>query len=393
MKRILPLLIVIILVCALAGCGQTSPETPEQTISVTPEPTPVPTPEPTPVPTPEPTLEPTPTPIAPVSVTLEIAEAYPLSFERPLYFAVAGDGSGDCYVVEQTGKIWVFSDSPDASDASVFLDLSGVIDDSANEKGLLGLAFHPDYAQNGYFYVNYTDNSGTVIARYTSKSAREADPDSAEILLTFPQPYSNHNGGQLAFGPDGYLYIGTGDGGNSGDPHYNAQNPASLLGKILRIDVDNPGAGMPYGIPADNPYFGNTDGYREEIYALGLRNPWRFSFDGAGVLWVADVGQNAWEEIDIVENGGNYGWNVMEGAHGYKDNPDVDPAALIPPIWEYAHGDHNDCITGGYVYSSDAIPDLKGRYIYGDLNRAGYGACGSTATAQSIMRSFSIPAC
>jgi glucose/arabinose dehydrogenase len=300
-------------------------------------------------------------------VELEIVEAYPLSFEKPLYFAVAGDGSGDCYVVEQTGKIRVFEDSPDAANAPVFLDLSGIIGSGANEKGLLGLAFHPGYAQNGYFYVNYTDKRNTVIARYTRKSAKEADPESAEVLLTFPQPYDNHNGGQLAFGLDGCLYIGTGDGGSSGDPHNNAQNPSSLLGKILRIDVDNPSADMPYGIPVDNPYFGNEEGYREEIYALGLRNPWRFSFDEAGALWVADVGQNAREEIDIVENGGNYGWNVMEGTRDYKDNPDVDMAALIPPIWEYAHGDHNDCITGGYVYSSDAIPDLMGRYIYGDF--------------------------
>lgn len=365
MKRMLRLLLVITLVCALASCGQAPPETPGQTSAMAsePEPTPVLTPEPTPDPTPEPT----PTPLGPVSVGLEVAEAYSLLFDRPLYFAVAGDGSGDCYVVEQTGKILVFSDSPDTSEASVFLDLSGIIDAGSNEKGLLGLAFHPDYAQNGYFYVNYTDRHNTVIARYTRKSAREADPNSPEVLLTFPQPYANHNGGQLAFGPDGYLYIGTGDGGSSGDPDNNAQNPSSLLGKILRIDVDHPSEGLPYGIPEDNPYSGNTEGYCEEIYALGLRNPWRFSFDKDGALWAADVGQNAWEEIDLVENGGNYGWSAMEGTHVYKDNTGVDAAQLIPPIWEYAHGDNNECITGGYVYTGGAIPELTGRYIYGDF--------------------------
>jgi len=366
MKKVLRLLIIVVLVFALAGCGQTPLETPGQTSS-TPEPTPKPTLAPTPVPTPLPTPIPTPTPIAPVTVQLELAEAYSLSFDRPLYFTTAGDGSGDCYVVEQTGKIRVFEDSPDASETSVFLDLSGIIDAGSNEKGLLGLAFHPDYEQNGYFYVNYTDRSNTVIARYTRKSAREADPDSGQVLLTFRQPYANHNGGQLDFGPDGYLYIGTGDGGSAGDPDNNAQNPASLLGKILRIDVDHPDGDLPYGIPASNPYFGNSEGYREEIYALGLRNPWRFSFDTTGTLWVADVGQNDWEEIDLVENGGNYGWSVMEGTHTYKDNTGVDAALLSPPIWEYPHADHNDCITGGYVYNGDAIPELRGRYIYGDF--------------------------
>lgn len=323
----------------------------------------------------EPTTEATPaetapisTPIAPVSLNLEIKDAYPaLSFARPLYFAVPGDGSNNCFVLEQAGRIKIFDNRPDVAEASVFLDLSGVVDSNGNEKGLLGLAFDPDYKNNGYLYVNYTNKDSTVIARYTRRpeSPKEADPASEEIILTFAQPYPNHNGGQLAFGSDGFLYIGTGDGGSSGDPQKNAQNRSSLLGKILRIDVNHTENGSTYSIPADNPYAGNTKGYREEIYALGLRNPWRFSFDGKGALWLGDVGQNAYEEVDIVEKGGNYGWNVMEGLHGYKKNNSIDKAELIPPVWEYAHG-KSQCITGGYVYDSAAIIELKGRYIYGD---------------------------
>ena len=259
-------------------------------------------------------------------------------------------------------------DSADTKDASVFLDLRDRIDAGGNEKGLLGLAFHPDYKNNGYLYVNYTTADSTVIARYTRSpdNPMTADPASEEVLLTFKQPYSNHNGGQLAFGPDGYLYIGTGDGGSGGDPQNNAQNTASYLGKILRIDVDRPSNGKTYGIPADNPYAGNTQGNVEEIYAVGMRNPWRFSFDQNGILWVGDVGQDTMEEIDQVKNGGNYGWSVMEGTLTYKDVPGADTAAMIPPIWEYKHNGQDECITGGYVYASDKLPDLKGRYIYGD---------------------------
>lgn len=310
-----------------------------------------------------------PSSLGPVSVQMDMTEAYPnLRFERPLYFTVAGDGSGDAYVVEQTGKIKIFADSPDAPEAAVFLDLSGNVSTDGIEKGLLGLAFHPDYRDNGYLYVNYTDAKGTVIARYTRRADNpmQADPASEKILLTFPQPYANHNGGQLAFGPDGYLYIGTGDGGSGGDPQNNAQNLSSFLGKILRIDVDGASGGKAYGIPADNPYAGNNEGNVEEIYAVGMRNPWRFSFDQDGTLWAGDVGQDTMEEIDLVTNGGNYGWSVMEGTLGFKDIPGVDKADLIPPIWEYRH-DQGKSVTGGYVYQSGAIPDLIGRYIYGDF--------------------------
>ena len=233
---------------------------------------------------------------------------------------------------------------------------------------MLGLAFHPGYSQNGIFFVDYTDKNGTVIARYERSAVDEmqADPASAQIILTIEQPYKNHNGGQLEFGPDGYLYIAMGDGGSRGDPLNNAQNLFSPLGKILRIDVDNQTADVQYAIPADNPFAGNTDSYREEIYAYGLRNPWRFSFDEQGRLWVADVGQNKIEELDLVENGGNYGWSIMEGTSSYKDAGDIDTSSFIPPIWEYSH-DASECITGGYVFASDNIPDLVGRYIYGDF--------------------------
>ena len=288
MKKSFVVLLSLMLIGVLVSCG--TPSQPTQSATPT-----------APAASPQATGD-----LAAVSVNLEIANAYPaLSFDRPLYFAVAGDGGTDCFVVEQTGRILVFADSPDVAEASVFLDLSDTIDRGGNEKGLLGLAFHPDYRQNGYLYVNYTNQTNTVIARYTlsANNPLEADPASEQILLTFSQPYANHNGGQLAFGPDGYLYIATGDGGSGGDPQNNAQNPSSLLGKILRIDVDQSGGGQNYGIPADNPFANNTQGYREEIYALGLRNPWRFSFDEQGTLWVADVGQSSREEIDLVELG------------------------------------------------------------------------------------------
>ncbi len=306
--------------------------------------------------------------MAPVSVKLGIVQAYPaLTFEKPLYFIVAGDGTQDCFVVEQSGRIRIFTDRSDAANSAVFLDIRDRIDSTAGEKGLLGLAFDPGYKNNGILYVNYTNQKNTVISRFTRRkdNPREADPASEQVLLTFAQPYDNHNGGQLAFGPDGLLYIATGDGGSGGDPQNNAQNLTSLLGKILRIDVNHPASGKAYGIPADNPYAGNSKGYKEEIYALGLRNPWRFSFDAQGTLWAGDVGQGSREEIDLIQKGRNYGWSAMEGTIEYKSIPGVDKNALMPPVFEYKR-DQGTCITGGYVYDSDRIPDLKGRYIYGD---------------------------
>ena len=232
--------------------------------------------------------------------------------------------------------------------------------------------FHPNFAENDYFYVNYTASNPnrTVIARFnlSANDPTVADKSSEFILLEFNQPESNHNGGQLAFGSDGYLYIAVGDGGGGGDQHGeigNGQDRTTLLGNILRIDVDNMDDGLNYAIPDDNPFVGNQYYYREEIFAYGLRNPWRFSFDReTGWLWAGDVGQGDYEEVDIIESGNNYGWRIMEGLHCY--NPEeCDPTGLTLPIWEYPHGTGYS-ITGGYVYYGSNVPELKGKYIYAD---------------------------
>ncbi|NLC43487.1 MAG: PQQ-dependent sugar dehydrogenase [Clostridiales bacterium] len=303
-------------------------------------------------------------------VKIVLTEAYPLlSFNSPLEFVHAVDDSDRIFVVEKDGRILVFSNNPEADEAKVFLDLTAKVDNRASEKGLLGLAFHPDYTRNGYFFVNYTDREGTVIARY---KVEQNDPDmgladSEEVLLTFSQPYNNHNGGRIEFGKDGHLYIATGDGGSGGDPQNNSQNRSNLLGKILRIDVDNPKQGALYGIPADNPFVGNDQGFREEIYAYGLRNPWKFSFDyHRNWLWAADVGQNKIEEINIIKKGENYGWNIMEGSQIYSSQVGVNQEDLVLPVWEYEHP-IGKSITGGFVYYGDEIPGLRGAYVYGDF--------------------------
>lgn len=297
--------------------------------------------------------------------------AFPeLSFTRPVDLQTPSDGSNRLFVVEQAGVINVFPNSAGTTSKKTFLDIRSKVDDGGNEEGLLGLAFHPEYASNGYFYVNYTATrpNRTVISRFkvSSSNPDEADPTSEVVLLTFEQPYSNHNGGQVSFGPDGYLYIAAGDGGSGGDPHGNGQKLSTLLGKILRIDVNNTSAGRQYSIPADNPFAGNKQGYREEIYAYGLRNPWRFSFDPAtGTLWTGDVGQNAWEEIDIIEKGGNYGWNTMEGNHCFDPKSGCKRDGLKLPIHEY---DRNEgiSVTGGFVYRGPSLKALTGKYVYAD---------------------------
>ncbi len=308
--------------------------------------------------------------VQPSQVNVSLIEAYPhLTFDQPLEYRIAGDGSDRVFIVEKPGRILVFPNDPNAESAEVFLDVTALVDSNASEKGLLGLAFHPDYQNNGYFFINYTDRNNTIIARYQTdpSNPNRALPNSASILLSFPQPYENHNGGRLDFGPDGYLYIATGDGGSAGDPQNNAQNRSNLLGKILRIDVDNPAENRPYGIPADNPFAGNTQGWREEIFAYGLRNPWKFSFDQKrGWLWAADVGQNRVEEIDIIENGANYGWRIMEGSLCYPASSDCNKEGLTLPVWEYEHPIGN-AITGGYVYYGNEVPGLDGAYIYGDF--------------------------
>lgn len=307
----------------------------------------------------------------PPETTYQTVNAFPnLSFDQPLDLQHPSDGSQRLFVVEQSGVIRVFDNDASATTSTVFLDIQNQVDDNGSEEGLLGLAFHPDYESNGYFYVNYTaaNPDRTVIARF---QVSNQNPDAADVsseleILTYAQPFSNHNGGQLIFGPDGYLYIAVGDGGSGGDPQGNGQNRATLLGSILRIDVDNPQNGQNYGIPPDNPYAGNTQGFREEIYAYGLRNPWRFSFDAENdQLWTGDVGQNSYEEIDIIESGNNYGWNIMEGAHCYDSN-NCDQSGLTLPVWEYGR-EQGISVTGGFVYRGPTLTNLNGRYIYGDF--------------------------
>lgn len=257
--------------------------------------------------------------------------------QLPVHIAHAGDGSGRMFVVEQGGRVQLLQAGAPLSPP--FLDIASRVS-CCGERGLLSVAFPPAFTSKGYFYVNYTNTVGdTVIARYRlGTSPHLADPGSEEIILTVRQPFANHNGGQLAFGPDGFLYIGMGDGGSGGDPQNNAQNPASLLGKLLRIDVESGGA--PYTVPVSNPFI-NTSSVRPEIWALGLRNPWRFAFDRqTGDLYIGDVGQNAYEEVNFqpaTSTGGeNYGWNLMEGAHCFRSET-CNQAGLTLPVAEYTH--------------------------------------------------------
>jgi glucose/arabinose dehydrogenase len=285
---------------------------------------------------------------------------------NPVAITHSGDGSGRLFIVLQTGQILVYDGSQVLP--VPFLDISTLVS-TGGERGLLSVAFHPNYATNGLFYVNYTDTQGdTVIAQYTvSDDPNIADPDSAAILLTIAQPFSNHNGGQLQFGPDGYLYIGVGDGGSAGDPDDNAQNLGTLLGKMLRIDVDS---GVPYTIPPDNPFVGDPEA-RDEIWAFGLRNPWRFSFDRlTGDLFIGDVGQDSWEEVNFqtaTSSGGeNYGWRLMEGNQCFNPPTDCNDGTLTLPILEYNHS-LGCSITGGYRYRGTQIPQLEGTYVVGDF--------------------------
>ncbi|HYQ86287.1 MAG TPA: PQQ-dependent sugar dehydrogenase [Bacteroidota bacterium] len=290
-----------------------------------------------------------------------------ISFSSPVGLYHPNDGTDRLCVVEQAGVIRIFPDDTTITSTKAFLDIHDSVV-SGGELGLLGLAFHPSYATNGYFYVDYTRDHPlrTVISRFrvSVSNPDSADPASEFIILEQLQPFDNHNGGQLAFGPDGYLYIAFGDGGSGGDPFGNGQNRDTLLGKILRINVDSATGQRHYAIPPDNPYYGDTT-KKQEIFAYGMRNPWRFSFDGSA-LWCADVGQGLWEEIDTVTSGGNYGWNIMEGHHCYSPSSGCDTSGLTPPIWEYYHEAGRCAIVGGFVYRGAALPALSGRYIYGD---------------------------
>jgi len=286
---------------------------------------------------------------------------------NPVDFQQPNDGTNRFFVVEQAGTIRIIQAG--AVLPAAFLDIrSRVL--FGGEQGLLGLAFHPNYRQNRLFYVNYVRNSGgqTIIAEYSASSLdpNQADPSSERILLTVNQPFSNHKGGQLVFGVDGFLYIGLGDGGSGGDPLGNGQSLQTLLGKMLRIDVNATSGAQQYGIPPDNPFA--AGGGLPEIWAYGLRNPWRFSFDRGNTnrLFCADVGQDRFEEIDLIVRGGNFGWNVMEGAHCFNPSSGCNMAGLILPIAEYDHSE-GDAVIGGYVYRGTAIPQLVGAYLMGDF--------------------------
>ena len=300
--------------------------------------------------------------------SFQVERVFPdLSFQEPTNL-VQPDGASDLmFVTEQRGTIYALS-AGNPQQANIFLDITDRVNKGGNEEGLLGLAFDPDYQENGYFYVYYSADGPrrSVLSRFSldQENTDVADPQSEVIVMEIAEPYSNHNGGQLAFGPDGYLYVGLGDGGGGGDPDGNGQNLGTLLGSILRIDVSGLSGG--YTIPADNPFV-DTEGARAEIWAFGLRNPWRFSFDSeTGLLWAGDVGQGSWEEIDIITGGANYGWNIMEGLHCYSPPSGCDQSGLSLPIAEYDHSQGRCSITGGYVYRGDQIPSLQGYYIYGD---------------------------
>lgn len=300
-----------------------------------------------------------------------------LAFVQPLLALQAPGDDTRWFVVEKGGTVRVFPNDPDAAvdDVRVFADLEGRVNSSFSESGLLGMAFHPDFTVNGEVFLSYT-RTGTgaplesVVSRFTVADNGSLDVSFEDIILTVTQPNTNHNGGNIVFGPDGFLYIGLGDGGGAGDPGGNGQDTTTLLGSVLRIDVDT---ASPYAIPPDNPFANNPECFQAvnatdcpEIFAWGFRNPWRFSFDReTGELWLGDVGQNAWEEVDLVELSGNYGWNQREGAHCFEpqEGCSIDN---IDPIAEYGH-DLGNSITGGYVYRGSAIPDLAGFYLFADF--------------------------
>lgn len=286
--------------------------------------------------------------------------------DQPLYVTHAGDGSGRLFIVERTGKVLIWRDGRLRREP--FVDVGRLISTRGAEQGLLGIAFHPDFTDNGYVFLSYTARDDrSVIARYRIRAddPNRLDPGSAEAIIEVEQPYRNHNGGLIKFGPDGYLYAGLGDGGGAGDPHGHGQDRRTLLGAILRLAVDGPGG---YTIPAGNPFAGGP--WRGEIWAFGLRNPWRFSFDReTGDLYIADVGQDAREEVNFQPAAGgggqNYGWNVWEGTRRYRS--DREPASeVVFPVAEYTRRD-GCSVTGGYVYRGRAIPALRGVYLFGDF--------------------------
>ena len=312
---------------------------------------------------------------------LDVEPAFPnVSLQRMVHLTYSSEDDDRLFVVLQPGRIVFFEDRPDVEDVRTFMDIRERVSDRGNEEGLLGLAFDPGYESNGHFYIYYSASNPrrSIVSRFSvdANDPDVADPSSETEIMVVPQPYSNHNGGHIVFGPDGYLYIGLGDGGSANDPKGNGQDRTTLLGTIIRIDVSTLDSLGRYSVPPDNPFVGEGGGVRPEIWAYGLRNPWRFNFDPAtGDLWAADVGQNAWEEVDLVRPGANYGWNVMEGAHCtpvrgitgvLRRGPECDRAGLELPVIEYGRDD-GCSITGGYVYRGGRLPSLAGAYVYGDF--------------------------
>ncbi|MEX0761252.1 MAG: PQQ-dependent sugar dehydrogenase [Dehalococcoidia bacterium] len=338
-------------------------------------PTPVPA-----TPTPDDTPDPgngtaTPSPTATIGVSPEPLRE--LEMERvfgwfdeddPTYLTEVPDDSGRLAVLIQDGLMFLLEGGPENAEGSTLevLDISHKVSRQGNEEGLLGLAFHPQFQENQRFYLYYSASGPrrSVISEFTFNESGAADPDSERVIMEVEQPYPNHNGGMIKFGPDGYFYIALGDGGSGGDPQGNGQDPSTLLGSILRIDVDSSTDDMQYGIPADNPFV--EGGGAPEVWAYGLRNPWRFSFDPeTGYMWAADVGQGEFEEVNIVRRGENYGWNAMEADSCFDPPTDCDPTGLEPPVTFYDHS-QGCSVTGGYVYRGNRLPTLSGAYVYGD---------------------------
>ncbi len=385
MRPSLPLRFALAAVCLIAiACADpqtnTTPIAPTPRLAVATPLAPVSAATPAPVegsetaalPSPQPTPTDAPQPTPPALRPLNLERAFPqLNFQRLTNLVQPANGDNRLFVTEQAGRVLAFANDHNPAEASVVLDIRERVNDSGNEEGLLGLAFDPEFADHNFLYLYYSASSPrrSVVSRMAIAPGGAADPDSELVLLEVEQPYSNHNGGELAFGPDGYLYIALGDGGSRGDPLGSGQNLGTLLGAILRIDVRDATAEEPYRIPADNPFV-DTPGARGEIWAYGLRNPWRFSFDRAtGELWTGDVGQNRFEEVDLVVRGGNYGWNTLEAAHCFNPPSGCDPGGAIPPVLEYPI--NGGCsVIGGYVYRrqgpSEPLPSLYGAYVFAD---------------------------
>jgi len=318
---------------------------------------------------------------------------------RPMELTHANDASGRVFVAEQRGVIHVFKNDPSVEKTKIFLDLTERVHDwlapGSNEEGLLGLAFHPNYKKNGEFFVYYTssniDPRTSIVSRFrvSKDDPNRADPGSEEVIMRIGQPFANHNGGSIVFGKDGYLYIALGDGGGRNDPFANGQNLGQWLGSILRIDVDKKEDDRNYAIPADNPFKERAEAL-PEIFAYGFRNPWRMSSDPkTGVIWVSDVGQDLWEEIDIVKAGGNYGWSSREATHAFGNIDASNPDELVEPIWEYDH-QIGKSITGGHVYRSSRLPELQGAYLYADYVTGRVWALQYDIAAGKVVKNSSI---